>query len=103
MSDFAGHFANPNSHNTVQNSLIKIFSGIEEDSEGKSNAEILECIREEIAHTLLCRYDVVIYYEVYKKICLFLEARRIPCLQILESGKLIARRVICAIWTCAKR
>ena len=97
--DLSTIFSDLESQNTVQQSVIKIFRAFAEDSDDKTREEVLECIREEVAPSLLCHYDVVIYYEIYKKIRLFLEAKGIQCTQVPESGKLIARRVICAIWS----
>ena len=83
--------------NGRQTGLRNLFVGYEGQVR-LTGLQLKETITEELTPTELAHPDVVINPEIYKRLRLFLESRGISCDATRRSGRLIPRRVICALF-----
>ena len=80
----------------VQRTLGRVFKGLK--AYNLEGLQFLEEMREILCPSMLCHQDVVICYDIFKAIRIFMEERNVSCVPTPESGRMIARRVICAVW-----
>lgn len=84
-------------HNDMQKGLENLFKRDAAADPPLEGEGLLDLIREDISHMQFVHPDIVINYEIYKRIGIFLESRGVNVPQNQETGEHIGRRVIAAI------
>ena len=96
VDEMVGPLDHLNLQGSVQLNLGRAFKGFK--AYNPQGMLLLEEMREMLCPALLCHPDVATCYDIYKEIRVFMESRNVGCAPTPESGRMIARRVICAIW-----
>lgn len=84
--------------NDTQSGLVTQFVEFASEENPPRGIELLDAIRDSMSPIQMVQPDIVKKLPIYNRIKLFLERFGVEVPETNESGRLIARRIICRIW-----
>eukprot|EP00178_Gracilaria_changii_P005394 TRINITY_DN1884_c0_g1_i1.p1 TRINITY_DN1884_c0_g1~~TRINITY_DN1884_c0_g1_i1.p1 ORF type:complete len:587 (-),score=68.26 TRINITY_DN1884_c0_g1_i1:3690-5450(-) len=85
-------------HNDVQRGLESLFASYMKADPPLKGQDLLDVVKEDLGPMQLASPKIVSYYDILKRIRIFLETSEVNLPRNAETGHLIGKRVIAAIW-----
>lgn len=94
-------FSNINLITIEQITIASLFNSI--NAESLTGQHLCDGIHKAIAPDLFISQSLQAQCQIFKRVCNYLEQSRILCRKTQQSGRLVARKVICALWQDTER